>query len=97
MEDFHLYTPWDLQEKIRIFLLTRRKTLKKSRRALSEQTGVPAPTIRRFEQTGEISLKQFTVLWWALSDEAEFIDFINSLGKSKKMPKSFEELLYDDH
>lgn len=97
MEDFRLYTPWDLQEKIRLFLLTRRKTLKKSRRALSEQTGVPAPTIRRFEQTGEISLKQFTVLWWALSDEAEFIDFINSLGKSKKMPKSFEELLYDDH
>lgn len=97
MDDFHLYTPWDLQEKIRIFLLTRRKFLKKSRRALSEQTGVPAPTIRRFEQTGEISLKQFTILWWALSDEAELIDFINSLGKAKKMPKSLEELLKDAH
>jgi len=95
MEDFYLYTPWDLQEKFRIFLLTRRKLLKKSRRALSEQTGVPAPTIRRFEQTGEISLKQFTVLWWALSDEAELIDFINSLEKAKKMPKSFKELLND--
>ncbi len=97
MEDFYLYTPWDLQEKFRIFLLTRRKLLKKSRRVLSEQTGVPAPTIRRFEQTGEISLKQFTVLWWALSDEAELIDFINSLEKAKKMPKSFKELLKDDY
>ena len=97
MENFNLYTPWDLQEKIRVFLLSRRKALKKSRRALSEQTGVPAPTIRRFEQTGEISLKQFTVLWWALSDEAGLIDFINSLGKVKKMPKSFEELINQDH
>lgn len=91
MNEFNLYTPWDLQDILRNFLLKQRKSLKKSRKALSEQTGIPAPTIRRFEDTGEISLRQFCVLWQALSDELAFIDFIGSLEKPQRMPKNILE------
>ena len=72
-EILSLYTPWDLQEALRDFLLERRKVLKKSRRSLAEQSGIPAPTIRRFEETGEISFRQFCVLWCTLSDENAFM------------------------
>ena len=93
---FSLYTPWDLQDALRDFLLERRKVLKKSRRSLAEQSGIPAPTIRRFEETGEISLRQFCVLWATLSDENAFITFLNSLGTSKSMPKSMKEVLENE-
>lgn len=95
-EIFALYTPWDLQEALRDFLLERRKVLKKSRRSLAEQSGIPAPTIRRFEETGEISLRQFCVLWAALSDENAFITFINSLRTRKRMPRTMKEVLEND-
>lgn len=81
---FALYTPWDLQDALRGFLLERRKLLKKSRRSLAEQSKVPAPTIRRFEETGEISFRQFCILWCTLSDEYAFITFLNTLKTSKK-------------
>lgn len=93
---FALYTPWDLQDALRDFLLERRKVLKKSRRSLAEQSGVPAPTIRRFEETGEISLRQFCVLWCTLSDENAFITFINSLRTRRCLPKTMKEVLEDD-
>ncbi|MCY3884455.1 MAG: transcriptional regulator [Gammaproteobacteria bacterium] len=40
-----------------------RRSRKHSRSKASAQTGVPEATIRRFEDTGEISLRQFLVLW----------------------------------
>ena len=33
-----------------------------SRRTLAERTGVPAPTIERFEKTGKISLESFCAI-----------------------------------
>lgn len=96
-EILSLYTPWDLQDAIRDFLLERRKFLKKSRRSLAEQSGIPAPTIRRFEETGEISFRQFCVLWCTLSDENAFITFINSLRTRKRMPKTMKEVLDSDY
>ncbi|MCY4144290.1 MAG: transcriptional regulator [Gammaproteobacteria bacterium] len=41
---------------------TARKALRHSRKAASTRTGVPEPTIRRFEDSGEISLRQFLIL-----------------------------------
>ena len=63
----------------------------------SEQSGIPAPTIRRFEETGEISFRQFCVLWCTLSDENAFITFINSLRTRKRMPKTMKEVLDSDY
>lgn len=96
LDIFALYTPWDLQDALRDFLLERRKVLKKSRRSLAEQSGIPAPTIRRFEETGEISLRQFCVLWCTLSDEYAFTTFLNTLKTSKKKPKTMKEVLEND-
>lgn len=92
-DDFRLYTPWDLQEHARDFLLERRKAKKLSRRALAEQTGIPAPTIRRFEETCEISFRQFCNLWSTLADEVAFIDLMQSLRTRKKMPRTMKEVL----
>lgn len=46
----------------------RRKKLKISREKLSLTTGVPAPTIKKFEATGQISLRQFLLLWLTLEE-----------------------------
>lgn len=51
-----------------------------SRRTLSELTGVPAPTIERFERTGKISLESFC----RLVIEFDYFDEMGSiLGKTK--------------
>ena len=46
----------------------RRKWLKYSRGKASEVSGVPASTIRKFESTGEISLRQLLMLLQAYGD-----------------------------
>lgn len=46
----------------------RRKWLKHSRAKASEISGVPAATIRKFEDTGEISFRQFLMLLQAYGD-----------------------------
>lgn len=38
------------------------------RETLSEKTGIPVPTIKRYETTGEISLNQFLKLAFVLGD-----------------------------
>ncbi|WP_328987809.1 hypothetical protein [Thiorhodovibrio winogradskyi] len=45
------------------WIKTQRKTLKLSRQALAARSTVPAPTIKKFETTGQISLRQFLLLW----------------------------------
>lgn len=46
----------------------RRKWLSYSREKASEISGVPAATIRKFEDTGEISFRQFLMLLQAYGD-----------------------------
>ena len=51
-----------------------------SRRTLSEITGIPAPTIERFENTGKISLESFC----RLVIEFDFFEEMGSiLGRTK--------------
>ena len=51
-----------------------------SRRTLSEITGVPAPTIERFERTGMISLRSFC----AIAIEFDYFEEMGAiLGRSK--------------
>ncbi len=58
-----LHSPFEVQQKLARATRTRRKRRKLSREALAERSAVPAPTIKRFETTGEISLRQFLLLW----------------------------------
>lgn len=58
-----------------------------SRQALSEKSGVPTPTIRKFEATGEISMKSFITLSFTL-DKIEEIENLMKINE----PTSIEEL-----
>ena len=57
-----LYSPKDVQVALAGKLKAARKRRGHSRSEAAERSGVPAPTLRRFEVTGEISLRQFLML-----------------------------------
>lgn len=51
-----------------------------SRRTLSQKTGIPAPTIERFEKTGKISFESFCAL---VVEFNYFSEMLQILSKSK--------------
>ena len=57
-----------------------------SRRHLSERTGVPAPTIERFERTGKISLESFC----RIAIEFGYFDELASILSKSKFSTSAE-------
>ncbi|WPL17290.1 hypothetical protein Thiowin_02291 [Thiorhodovibrio winogradskyi] len=63
MGQLSLYSTVDVQLALSAWIKTQRKTLKLSRQALAARSTVPAPTIKKFETTGQISLRQFLLLW----------------------------------
>ncbi len=69
---FQLYTPEevsvDLAERLRVLRLAR----KWKQSTLAERAGVSLPTLRRFEQSGLISLKHLLLLVFALGRLDEF-------------------------
>ena len=67
------------------------------RATLSKHTGIPVPTIKRYETTGDISLQQFLKLVFVLGDldklkgvftpEKPFYSSIEEIEKSEAKPK----------
>ncbi len=67
------------------------------RETLSQQTGIPVPTIKRYETTGEISLRQFLKLAFILGDldklnevfkpDEPFYSSLDEIQKTKEKPK----------
>ncbi|MBQ7773640.1 MAG: helix-turn-helix transcriptional regulator [Bacteroidales bacterium] len=51
-----------LMQKMAKYCKSRRLERGYSRRTLAERTGIPAPTIERFEKTGKISFESFCIL-----------------------------------
>lgn len=82
----------DLSGELATSLKNKRKWLKHSRDKASELSGVPVPTLRRFEDTGEISLRQLLMLCQVYGDPSGFKNIftipkartIDELIKSKK-------------
>ena len=71
----------------------RRQTRGYSRAALARLSTVPAATIKRFESTGQISLRQFLLIWQCV----DRLDRIATLCDAPPtMPTSIEEVLADD-
>ncbi len=68
MFDLNLLTASDIQQQLATHLQQRRKQQKLSRAALAERSTVPAPTIKHFETSGQISLRQFLLLWQCVDD-----------------------------
>ena len=60
-----------------------------SRKRLAELSGVPYSSIRRFEETGNISLESLTKLAIAL----RLYDDLDNLFKRRKIYKSIEEVI----
>jgi transcriptional regulator with XRE-family HTH domain len=85
-----LLTSNDVQQQLVQAVQHKRKQLKLSRQALSERSTVPASTIKKFETTSQISLRQFILLW-------QCVDSLESLAaltkQSDNKPQSIDEVL----
>lgn len=88
-----LLTASDVQHDLARAIRRRRRELKLSREALAERSGVPAPTIKRFETTGQISLRQFLLLWQSV-DRLERVAELAATQPAR--PGSIEEVLRDE-
>ncbi|QIZ49379.1 helix-turn-helix domain-containing protein [Dickeya zeae] len=84
-----LYTAYDIQQKFKQHLKAMRKYRKLSVDALAQQSGVPNSTIRKFEATGNISLRQFLMLYEVLGN----LNDLNALTSQVHAPTSIEEVL----
>lgn len=80
----------DTQSALCQWLKGQRKTLKLSRKALAQRSTVPAPTIKKFETTGQISLRQFLLLWQSVDDISRLHSLTLPLTKE---PNSIDEVL----
>ena len=81
-------SPHEVQQSLAAAFKSRRRSRKHSRREASIRTGVPEATIRRFENTGEISLRQFLMLCHIYGDLAATDSLL-----PKPAPLSMDELL----
>ena len=82
----------DVQEALADYVQRRRKGLKWSRATLAERSTVPASTIKKFETTGQISLRQFLLLWQCI-DELQRIQNLTRDVEQKQAPRTLDEVL----
>lgn len=85
-----LHTAFDVQLELKDFIKQRRKQQKLSVEALAQCSGVPYSTIRKFENTGNISLRQFLML---LESVGSLNDINNLTKQSNQEPTSIDEVL----
>jgi transcriptional regulator with XRE-family HTH domain len=84
-----LTTPYDVQLDLKEFIKTSRKNQKLTVEALAIKSGVPNSTIRKFESTGNISLRQFLMIYDAVCQ----LDDLQKLTRVVSTPKSIQEVL----
>ena len=85
----NLNTAYDTQLDLKEHIKQLRKAQKLSVEALSAKSGVPYGTIRKFERTGNISLRQFLMLVEALGELNQLREFL----EQEKVPKTIDEVL----
>lgn len=86
-----LYTATDIQAELASAIKQARNTKGWSVAYLSELSGVPNSTIRKFENTGNISLRQFLMLCEAL-DKLEAV-LTMAQSSDEAMPTSIDAVL----
>ncbi len=79
MSLFSLLTANDVQQQLAQAVRHKRKQLKLSRNALAELSTVPVSTIKKFETTSQISLRQFILIW-------QCVDSLENLAELCKEP-----------
>ncbi|MFH7565530.1 helix-turn-helix domain-containing protein [Oceanimonas smirnovii] len=95
MARFQLLDDQDVQQAFAAHLRTLRENARLSREALARRSCVPAPTIKKFELTGQISFRQLLLLWQTLDDLARLYQLTQDHERDK-LPTSIEEVLRDD-
>lgn len=93
MSHFLLLDDSDVQHAFAAYLRKLREQEKLSRDALAARSGVPAPTIKKFELTGLISFRQLLLLWQSLDDLSRLFALTQNIPKQSNMPTSIEEVL----
>ncbi len=85
----------DIQQQLADAVKALRKNHKLSRRALAEKSAVPEATIKKFETTGLISLRQFLLLWQAVADLKVFSDLVKdtTTRATQPQPRSIDDIL----
>jgi transcriptional regulator with XRE-family HTH domain len=96
MASFPLLDETDVQQALAAYLRKRREQAGLSRAALAERSTVPAPTIKKFELTGQISLRQLLLLWQSLDDLQRLYALTRKPAHGTALPRSIEEVLRDD-
>lgn len=86
----YFYDDIETRKRLTDYLKHQRKLAKLSRHQLAEKAQVPASTIRRFETTGHISLKQFLALWLVLDDIGRLVELTEP---KPTVPRTIEEVL----
>ena len=84
----------DVQQALAAHLRALREQSSLSREALAGRSTVPVPTIKKFERSGQISLRQLLLLWQCLDD----LRRIHQLTQpaSPPLPKTIDEVLADE-
>lgn len=96
MSNFLLLDDSDVQHAFAAHLRKLREQEKLSRDALAARSGVPAPTIKKFELTGQISFRQLLLLWQSLDELSRLFALTqNTTNNKSSMPTSIEEVLKD--
>lgn len=90
-----LFTETDIQLALATHLRRLREKEKLSRNALAERSTVPAATIKKFELTGHISLRQLLLLWQCLDDLNRLYQLTTAPENESRIPESIEEVLKD--
>ena len=93
MNNQSLYSAAEVQQELAQWMRAMRRKQKLSRAALAERSTVPAPTLKRFEATGQISLRQFLLLWQSLDDLRELRRI--TVRRPPPPPRTIEEVLRD--
>jgi len=90
MTKLSLTTANDVQQQLALTVRTKRKQIKLSRNALAEKSTVPASTIKKFETTGQISLRQFILLWQCVDS----LENLQELCKEQPyQPSTIDEII----
>ena len=87
MLSFKLKTGPEIQSDLALLIKEKRLDSNLSRPTLSEKSGVSSESIKRFELSGEISLKSFVRLCQVLDLSSRLEDFL-----TEPLPKTLEEV-----
>ena len=93
MHNYLLLTEADTQQALAAYLRQQRKQLKLSRNALAERSTVPASTIKKFELSGQISLRQFLLIWESLDDLRRIYALTQTEQIAEPIPQTIEDVL----